>query len=173
MEDIDKEEKFIKGYEGLYSVTRRGDVYSYQSGHRYPLAKIFNTRRKRWCVRLCIAYDGIMHDIHSLVAKAFMYNPKGFTRVGFKDGNPNHYSLDNLYFIDELTYNIPHDCHWLDGWRGHYYFDRDMNVYNRNHQKLKMREEKYNVRYYLLYGKDKYYKVSYKKLKQQYDEAYK
>lgn len=89
--------KDIKGFEGLYAITREGKVWSYRyqkymtpadNGHGYLQINLWdmygNLKKKR---------------IHRLVAEAFLPNPDGKTDVNHKDNCRTNNHVDNLEWV--------------------------------------------------------------------------
>lgn len=93
---------YIKGYEGMYSVSTTGEVMScerFTSDGRHLMPKVI----KGGCYPngykfVCLRKDGVNqnHMIHRLVAKAFILNPNDLPEVNHKDGNKQNNNVDNL-----------------------------------------------------------------------------
>lgn len=92
--------KFIPGFEGRYSATKDGRIYSHLSGKYLkgnPDAKQYQR------IRLYYA-DGSSKwfRLHRLIALTYLPLPSGYTAeeldVGHKDDNPANNNLDNLYW---------------------------------------------------------------------------
>ena len=88
--------KDIKGYEGLYAVTRDGQVYSYRR-------KIYLKPNKTKCgysqVMLCVDGNKEALYIHRLVAEAFIENPKGLDTVNHINHNKEDNRVENLEWM--------------------------------------------------------------------------
>lgn len=97
-----KEYADVVGYEGLYLVSREGDVYSIKNKRLLSQKKYYNgTLNKKIyrMVRLCDKLSGRANKdyyVHRLVATAFIPNPESKDEVNHIDGNPENNSVDNL-----------------------------------------------------------------------------
>ena len=94
----------IRGYEGLYQISKDGDVFSLVS-HKLKSFEISITGYKRVC--LFKNGKGKHYSIHRLVAETFIDNPNNEPMVNHKDGNKLNNNIDNLEWCD-LSYNIKH-----------------------------------------------------------------
>lgn len=85
--------KDIPGYEGLYTVNTEGQIYSFKS-NRFLKCGTSTTGHKFVYLRK----DGKakMFQVHRLVAKAFIPNPKNLPVVHHIDENPQNNSVENL-----------------------------------------------------------------------------
>ena len=92
----------IKGYEGLYAVTENGEVYSFQSGKFLRQTTDSNGYLK---VKLC--KDGVRktHNVHRLVADAFIPNPHNLPCVNHISENKRENSVSNLEYCDHAYNN--------------------------------------------------------------------
>lgn len=91
--------KEIKGFEGRYSITKDGQVYSHLSnrflnkcvrktGVKYPIISLTkNGITKGFC-------------IHRLLAETFIPNPKKLTHVDHINMNPSDNRIENLRWSD-------------------------------------------------------------------------
>ena len=98
--------KDVVGYEGLYKVSDRGNVYS--------VVRIDNINRKRGgrilkpssltggYLRVQLCKNGKVKTklIHRLVTEAFIPNPEKLPEVNHKDENPSNNELSNLEWCD-------------------------------------------------------------------------
>lgn len=94
--------KDIKNYEGLYSVTSCGKVWSYKS------KKFLKPRANRNGYLQVMLYKdgrGLNHYIHRLVAAAFIDNPLGLPEVNHKDECKEHNYINNLEWISHKENN--------------------------------------------------------------------
>lgn len=99
--------KPIQGYEGLYEISNLGRIKSLErcvennGGKQIIKEKILKTHpnqyRNNYCqVSLC--KDGIVkkHQVHRLVAQAFIKNPNNLPQINHKDENPTNNEVSNL-----------------------------------------------------------------------------
>ena len=129
--DLPEDEVWIDGFVGWYSIRPDGKVFSYHNG-RKELKHIVSKTRNRVYVNLVVKNDIFRHDVHILVANAFLSNPGGYKQIVFKDGNPANCALDNLAWKSEYRLDVlPEGCEWIDGYAGLYYLTGDGNVYNK------------------------------------------
>jgi len=95
--------KEIEGYEGRYSVSEDGQVFSHR---RKKVLKGMISSRGYYSVNLC---NGKSHftKVSRLVGKAFVENPCNYPQINHKDGNKlnDHYS--NLEWCTQAQ-NIRH-----------------------------------------------------------------
>ena len=85
--------KDIKGYEGLYQINEKGEVYSVRSkSFRKPY------KQKNGYMAIDFHVNGVRtkHLIHRLVATTFLENPDNLPQVDHIDNNPENNSLENL-----------------------------------------------------------------------------
>lgn len=87
--------KNIEGYEGVYSITNDGRVYSHTS--KRFLSPI--NRTEYLAVKLCKDNKPKWHYIHRLVASAFCENPCNKQTVNHIDGNHHNNKYDNLEWM--------------------------------------------------------------------------
>jgi len=106
--DLESKEvvKEIRGFEGFYSVTSHGRVWSH--------------RRKKWLkpciagkgylfVTLSVNGDDIDKKIHRLVAEAFIDNPGKKPQVNHKNGIKTDCHVKNLEWVTARE-NLQHAC---------------------------------------------------------------
>ena len=84
----------VKGYEGLYSVSSTGEIYSVRSGIRLKACK----DKRTGYMRVNLYKQGkVKHCyIHRLVAEAFLDNPSNFTYVNHIDCDKCNNDVNNL-----------------------------------------------------------------------------
>ena len=91
-----QDEQWVIGYEGKYSITRQGEVYSHINGKK-RIRPFITNGYKAFTV---FDSDGIRYDkrVHREVYKVFANEPllEG-GRIFFKDKDRNNVSFDNLY----------------------------------------------------------------------------
>ena len=85
--------KDIEEYEGLYSITPDGKVWSH-----YSNKFIKPTILKSGHYNVDLYKNGIRKHkyIHRLVAQAYIPNPNNYEYINHKDENPSHNYVDNL-----------------------------------------------------------------------------
>lgn len=95
--------KDIKEYEGVYKVTKAGDIYSVRSER---FLKLNHKRNGYVYVELNLLGKARTHRVHRLVAEAFVENSEGKEYVNHLDGDKsnNHYS--NLEWVTASENNI-------------------------------------------------------------------
>ena len=110
------ERKPIKGYEGMYSVTSDGRVWSeervvmYPNGHKRMAGSNwltpFSTGNGYLYVNLSMPGRTKMFTIHRLVAMTFLHDaPKGM-EIDHEDRNPKNNRLENLRYVTHTKNNI-------------------------------------------------------------------
>lgn len=109
-EDIYKDEVWrdIEGYEGLYQVSNRGRVKSLdrvahdnrdvKRNIKGKLKKQIYNRTYPYVV-LYVNNVSNLHDVHRLVAKAFIYNENCLPVVNHKNGFPMDNRVENLEWV--------------------------------------------------------------------------
>lgn len=96
--------KYITGFEGQYSITRDGKVFSHKTGNFLSLrgsgmAAHGDRRHKRKYKTVALWKIGkgyVYFYVHRLVAAAFIANPLSLPMVNHKDGNPENNNVSNL-----------------------------------------------------------------------------
>ncbi len=105
----------LKGYEGIYSINRNGDIYSHDrivsmknGGRKTITGKILGRLMgSTGYPRVCLS-KGIKRrymNVHRLVAETFIENPNNFKEVNHKDENRANSHVSNLEWCDRL-YNV-------------------------------------------------------------------
>ena len=95
--------KDINGYEGLYSVTSCGKVWSY---NRKKFLKPSRTKDGYLQVELCKNGVGKKYYLHRLVADAYVPNTNNFPQVGHNDDIKEHCYINNLYWTTQAENNV-------------------------------------------------------------------
>lgn len=86
--------KYIKDFEKLYSVTKKGEVYS----HR--LKRFLNGYKTNYhYVDLYKENKRYKKSIHRLVAETYLENPENKPEVHHKDGNTFNNNIENLEWV--------------------------------------------------------------------------
>lgn len=93
----------IKGYEGLYSITKNGKVYSYIS-KKFLTQGVNNDGYAT--INLCKDKIHYSAKIHRLVAEHFIPTDIG-KEINHKDGNKLNNKVDNLEWCTR-SYNVKH-----------------------------------------------------------------
>jgi hypothetical protein len=92
----------VPGYEGRYSVTSHGRVFSHQYRHSDRTVELSQTTHpegyKR--VKFPLGYPGSHIKVHRLVAMAFHSNPNDLPQVNHIDGNKGNNHYLNLEWTD-------------------------------------------------------------------------
>ena len=131
----------IKGYEGLYKITKDGQVWSVRS-KKFIYRDL--TMHGYYQVKLCVKKVRKNMSVHRLVALAYLPNPENKPQVNHKNGVKTDNHVNNLEWMTEKE-NLEHAM--------------DNNLIN-----TKLREQAEEIR--ALRSK---FKVSYKKLAEAYD----
>jgi hypothetical protein len=104
----------IKGYEGLYAVTKDGRIWSYPKGSKnvhglwLKPSKIGNTNMKDnmyYGVLLTKDKKQVCRRVHRLVAQAWIPNPHNKKFINHKDGNKLNNHIDNLEWVTSKENN--------------------------------------------------------------------
>ena len=92
--------KSIKNYEGLYSITEDGKVYSHRR-------KLYLAERpdKDGYLRVNLSKDGKAktYFIHRLIAETFIPNPDNLPYVDHIDRNVTNNSIENLRWVSHTS----------------------------------------------------------------------
>ena len=101
---VDDIRKDIPGYEGLYSISTSGIVYSHR---RSTAMKQFKNFGGYMQVTLCVNRCRQTLSVHRLVALTFIPNPYGLPQVNHIDGNKQNNRVDNLEWCSQSE-NMQH-----------------------------------------------------------------
>ena len=97
--------KDIENYEGLYQVSNLGRIKSLHKRHHQE-EHIIIQKIKRGYYQVGLTKNGKRkwHQVHRLIAQAFIPNPNNFPQVNHKDENKLNNSIENLEFCT-ASYN--------------------------------------------------------------------
>lgn len=96
----------VKGYEGRYSVSNRGDVKSHLTGKL--LVQSYNTFGYKQ-VSLHKSGKQDTKTVHRLVAEAFLPNPNNLPYINHKDEDKTNNDVSNLEWCTH-QYNTEYSC---------------------------------------------------------------
>lgn len=99
--------KDIKGYEGLYAITKDGRVWRYKRRLELPcgIIRTYSAKFIKMSLRDKKSYLAVhLRDdktaktfaVHRLVAQTFIPNPRDKPEVNHRDGNKTNNNVDNL-----------------------------------------------------------------------------
>lgn len=92
----DIELKDIPGYEGLYAISKNGEVYSYKTNKFFKPSKTKDGYLK---VALRNNNKAYYYRVHKLVAMTYLDNPENLKETNHKDFNRQNNCLDNLEWV--------------------------------------------------------------------------
>lgn len=95
-------ERYIKGYEGKYSVTRDGKVISYFNKNKPRVLKTTLNHKGYKMVRLGRKKN---KAVHRAVAETWIPNPNNMETVNHKDENKLNNNVENLEWMSRLDNN--------------------------------------------------------------------
>ena len=90
------EKMAITGYEGLYSVTRDGRVWSHPNRLHNGIWLKQSLRKGYYFVDLCKGPKCTMYNVHRLVATTYIPNPENHPQINHKNGIKTDNCVDNL-----------------------------------------------------------------------------
>lgn len=83
----------IKGYEGLYQINKRGEIFSLLTNKK---RKLFKDKKGYSGLTFRKNGEGKRYRIHRLLAIQFISNPEDKPFINHIDGNPSNNALKNL-----------------------------------------------------------------------------
>lgn len=88
-------ERWIQGYEGLYSIDIDGNIWSYHN------SKMKLKAHKSKYIEISLRKDGIdrRYKVHRLIANAFIPNPDHLPQINHIDGDKYNNKIDNLEWV--------------------------------------------------------------------------
>lgn len=90
----------IVGFEGLYSVSSRGNIYSYKNYKDCGRIMKQYIRKNGYCeIGLSKDKKRKTYLVHRIVAKAFIPNPDNLPEVNHKNGIKSDNNVDNLEWV--------------------------------------------------------------------------
>lgn len=101
-----EELKVIDGYEGLYSASKSGKIFSHKS-NKFLSQGNPNSRWGYTYVHLIKDGNQKSCSVHRLIAKTFIPNPNNLPCVNHIDGNKNNNCVDNLEWCTQKE-NVAH-----------------------------------------------------------------
>ena len=102
--------KYIKGYEGLYSIDINGNVTRhYKKAPSKILKPTLNKHTGYVYVSLCKKGSVVTHYIHRLLAETFIPNENNYNEVNHIDYNRSNNELSNLEWCDHFG-NMRHSA---------------------------------------------------------------
>lgn len=96
--------KEVKGYEGLYTIDEKGNVFSIRNNKNIKHIKL---KSGYVYVHLCKNGTGQLVRLHRLVAQHFIPNPNGYKQVNHKNGIKTDNEVSNLEWCNGF-YNMQH-----------------------------------------------------------------
>jgi hypothetical protein len=99
--------KDIKGYEGLYKISNKGNVMSLRktNGESNGMRKLSYSHKGYLIIVLSKEGKPKTHRVHRLVATAFIPNPYNLPEVNHIDENKTNNSAENLEWCTQI-YNL-------------------------------------------------------------------
>ena len=167
----------IEGYEGLYEVSSYGRVRSLDRfivdslGHkRFYKGKVLSPIKDKNGYLSVKLQEGNKHNIHRLVAEAFLPNPDNLPQVNHKNEVKSDNCVDNLEWCDQAYNN-------LYGTRLERFIKTKIKNGYVNEENVGLSKKEYNQKYYqdnknmILDKQRRYYQENTDKLKE-YNQKY-
>ena len=98
--------KDVKGFEGLYKVSNKGNVYSVErdgtNGRKHGGRTLKLRHDKNGYIKVALCKNGMMKHktSHRLVAEAFIPNPENLPQINHKDEVKDNNNVENLEWCD-------------------------------------------------------------------------
>lgn len=100
--------KWVKGYEGLYMVSDKGNIFGApRVANQGRMMKKLRSKKGYERICLCKQNKKRTYQVHRLVAEAFCKKKPGATEVNHKDGNKTNNVASNLEWVTRSE-NIKH-----------------------------------------------------------------
>lgn len=98
----------INGYEGLYQISSDGRVKSlnYNKTKKSKIMSLNNHKLGYKHIILCKNGKHKAHQVHRLVAQAFIPNPNNYPCVNHKDQDPSNNNVTNLEWCTHRYNNV-------------------------------------------------------------------
>lgn len=106
---IEEQWRPIEEYEDKYWVSNLGRVKN-----RSQVMKPKVTKSGKTTISLYAEGKNHYYSVPRLVAKAFLMNPHGYTKVMHRDGDPTNNRIDNLYWEKQFYQSETHGIFKLD-----------------------------------------------------------
>lgn len=100
--------KDIKDFEGRYTISSTGEVYSFAKSKGHHKGKVLKPLNGSYYLVVSLHKNGIskQYFIHKLVAEAFIPNPNNKPQVNHIDGNKLNNNLENLEWCTQSENQI-------------------------------------------------------------------
>jgi len=112
--------KFIKGYEGRFSIDIKGNVYSHMNNAGKSNIKSYKLRKQQISIWGYPVIDLVNKNrqrkkrpIHRLVALTYIKNPLNRPCINHKDGNKQNNNINNLEWVT-YSENEKHSRNFLN-----------------------------------------------------------
>lgn len=100
-------------FDGKYGASSDGEIISYVGRTKKLIGKIGKSGYRM--VVLTINGKKQYHNVHRIIAKAFIPNPKGLREVNHKDGNKLNNAVSNLEWVSARENQIHARNNGLEG----------------------------------------------------------
>lgn len=106
--------EFIQGFEGLYSVTKKGIIFCYKDDKNGVPVKTTIDTTGHEVVRLENPNIAISRYVYVIVAETYVDNPSMYTKIIWIDGDKGNVSSDNLLWVSDNEF----DSHKTNKYKG-------------------------------------------------------